>query len=221
MKNSIRTMMYAVLCGLSTLVIQNGYSQEQSVPSASALAPSFGINGGVNFSNLYVDAVQDEQVKTGVLIGFYAKLPLTRGISFQPELLYSNKGAQLTYSNFIQGQGVYRFNLNYVELPMTFVFNVVKNFNVHTGAYVAYLTSANVKDVREGTIIGVTDLNEDNFNRFDYGWVVGLGVDIGKFGIGARYNYGQNQIGQPGSLAGELTKNSKNSTLALYLAFAF
>jgi hypothetical protein len=200
----------------------NGYSQEQEALTGSGrLTPSFGIRGGINFSNLYVDGVEDQNVKTGIVIGLYAKLPLTKGISFQPELLYSNKGAQLTYSNFVQGQGVYRFNLNYIEAPMTFSLNIIKNFNIHAGGYVAYLASANVKDVQEGTIIGVTELNEDNFNRFDYGLICGLGVDIGKFGIGARYNYGLNQIGQSGSLAGDLTRNSKNSTLALYVAFGF
>lgn len=221
MKNRIKAALCIALCAVATLVVQNGYSQEQSPPPSVVLTPTFGIKGGINFSNLYVTDVQDENVKTGVMLGLFAKIPLSRGISFQPELLYSNKGAQLTYANFIQGQGVYRFNLNYAEVPVTLVVNVVKNFNIHFGAYASYLLSANVKNVQEGTIVGVTELNEDDFNRTDYGLVGGLGVDIGKFGLGLRYNYGLKEVGKAGSLAGDLTKNSKNSTLALYVAFAF
>ena len=112
----------------------------------------------------------------GALAGFYTRLPISEGIAFQPELLYSSKGAKLTYDNGIQGTGEYRFNLNYIETPFTFVFNILKNFNLHAGAYAAYLSSASVKNLKDGTIHGVTDLNEDDFNRMDYGagWWPGL-----------------------------------------------
>lgn len=218
--------MYSVLFGICMLSLPIAYGQEQETTtpmnSIPTLRPTFGIKGGVNFSNLYVENIQDEQVKIGMLAGLFVKIPLTQRLSFQPELLYSSKGAQLTYNNVAQGQGAYRFNLNYIELPMTLVFNIVKNFNLHAGGYVAYLANANVKDMqKDGTVVGVMDLNENSFNRFDYGVVGGLGVDIGKFGIGARYNYGMNTIGKSGTVAGDFTSNSKNSALSLFLAFGF
>ena len=218
MSHSIKSLITSAFFSACLFISVDGFTQEAG---AAAMSSQFGIKGGLNLANLYVDNVQDQNVKAGVVVGFYAKLPLSKGVSLQPELLYSNKGAQLTYSNIIQGQGVYRFNLNYVELPITFVFNIVKNFNIHAGAYTGYLASANVKNVQEGTIIGITELNESDFNRFDFGLAGGLGVDIGKFGIGARYNYGLNEVGKAGTLAGELTKNSRNSTLSFYLSFGF
>lgn len=221
MKKTVKTIIYGALCSLCIFVSVDGYSQEQETSSEAGLTPKFGIKGGLNLTNLYVDNVQDENMKVGGHVGFYGKLPLTRGVSLMPELLYTNKGSKVTYNNFIQGSGEYRFNLNYVELPISFVFNIVKNFNIHAGGYAAYLTSANVKNLKDGTIQGVTDLNAEDFNRFDYGLVAGLGVDIENFTIGARYNYGLKEVGQSGSLSGDLTKNSKNSAVSLFIGFAF
>ncbi len=220
MKKTV-TIICSALCSLCIFVSLDGYSQEQETAEETGLTPKFGVKGGLNLTNLYVDNVKDENVKVGGHFGFYAKLPISTGVSIQPELLYTNKGAKETYSNFAQGSGEYRFNLNYVELPVSLVFNIVKNFNIHAGGYAAYLTSANVKNVQNGDIQGVTDLNADNFNRFDYGLVGGLGVDVENFTIGARYNYGLREVGQSGNLSGDLTKNSKNSGVTLFIGFAF
>jgi Outer membrane protein beta-barrel domain len=221
MKKTIKTIIYSALCSLCIFVSVDGYSQEQEASGETGLTPKFGIKGGVNLTNLYIDDVKDENVKVGGHVGIFAKLPIANGVSIMPELLYSNKGTKATYDNFVQGSGEYRFNLNYIELPVSFVFNIVKNFNIHAGAYAAYLTSANVKNLQNGDIQGVETLNAENFNRMDYGLVGGLGVDVDKFTIGARYNYGLKEVGQSGSLSGDLTKNSKNSGISLFVGFAF
>jgi hypothetical protein len=171
---------------------------------------------------MFVDDVSDENMKVGINFGVFAKLPLTKGFSIQPELNYSSKGAKEDYNNFLEGEGEYRFNLNYIELPVLAVINLGKNFNIHGGPYIAYLASVNIKDLKDnGTIDEIAELDAENFNRIDYGLAGGLGVDIGNFGIGARYNYGLREIGKSGSLSGELTKNSRNSAISLYIALGF
>jgi hypothetical protein len=211
-------ILVAVFAGTSTFVV----AQEQQTSSENSLSPKFGIKGGVNLTNMYVKDVSDENMKVGFNAGFFAKLPVTRGFSIQPELLYTSKGAKETYNNFIEGKGEYRFNLNYIELPVLAVINVARNFNVHVGPYVSYLAAANIKDLKDnGTIQNVTDLKADNFNRIDYGVAGGLGIDISNFTIGARYNYGFREIGKSGSLSGELTKDSKNSAISLYIGLGF
>lgn len=207
---------------ISVLIATSTFSQQQETSDEDELTPKFGIKGGVNFSNLYVKNVQNENVKIGANVGFFLKVPIIRGLSIQPELLYSNKGARDKYSNFAQGSGEYRFNLNYVEAPLLMVFNLTKNLSISGGAYAAYLISANVKDVNnDGTIVGVTNLNADNFQRFDYGLVGGVSIDIESFTIGARYNYGLQNVGKSGSLSGDLTSNSKNSVGTLFIGLAF
>jgi hypothetical protein len=200
-----------------------GYSQEQQTGSEGRLTPKFGIKAGVNLANLYVDDVQDENMKVGLNVGLHAKVPLFRGVSLQPELLYTSKGTKVTYNNLLMGNGEYRFNLNYVELPVLAVVNIARNINVHAGGYGAYLASANVKDMDDdGNVYDISNLNEDNFNRFDYGLVGGLGVDVENFTIGARYNYGLKEVGKSGSGgASNYLRNSKNSVINLYIGFGF
>ena len=198
-------------------------AQEQRTESESHISPKFGIKAGLNLSNLYVDNVQDENIKLGLNVGLLAKIPLVRGLSIQPELLYSSKGAKLIYDNIIQGKGEYRFNLNYVELPVLGVINLAKKLNLHAGGYVAYLASANIKDMNDnGTVTDITEFNAENFNRIDYGLIGGLGLDVQNFTIGARYNYGLREVGESGSGGSSgYTQNSKNSVITLYLGLGF
>ena len=194
------------------------YAQEQKTADEGAISPKFGIKGGVNLSNLYVDNVKDENMKVGINLGLYAKLPLAKGFSIQPELIYSSKGAKLTYDNLLLGKGEYRFNLNYIEVPVLAVINIAKNINLNGGGYVSYLSSANVKDMdNNGNISNVKDLNADNFNRFDYGLAGGVGIDVQNFTIGGRYTYGLKEVGTSGSLSGKLTENSKNSVISIFI----
>jgi hypothetical protein len=197
-------------------------AQEQQTVTENKLSPKFGIKAGLNLTNMYVQDVSDENMKAGLTAGVYAKLPVARGFSIQPELLYSNKGAKETYNNFIEGEGEYRFNLHYIELPVLAVVNIGKNFNIHAGPYVSWLAGASIKDLNDdGTIENITDLEAENFNRIDYGVAGGIGIDIQNFTIGARYNYGLREIGKSGSLSGELTKDSKNSAISLYIGLGF
>ncbi len=196
------------------------FGQEQQTSIESGLRPKFGVKGGLNLSNLYVDDVKDENMKAGFNVGVYAKLPLAKGFSIQPELLYSGKGAKLSYDNVLLGTGEYRFNLNYVEVPVLAVVNIVKNLNLQAGGYVSYLASANISRLNSNasTLDKIKDLKTSDFNRFDYGLVGGLGVDIQNFTIGARYNYGLQEVGKGNaSIAGQATRNSKNSVIAVFV----
>ncbi len=206
-----------LLLGLSAVVA----AQEQQTSAEKSLTPKFGIKGGLNLSNLYTDQADDNNLKGGLNLGLYAKVPLAKGFSIQPELVYSSKGAKLTYNNILFGKGEYRFNLNYVEVPVLAVINIASNLNIQGGGYVSYLVSANIKDLKnDGTINNIKDLKAENFNRFDYGLVGGIGIDVMNFTIGARYNYGLKEVGDSG-LSGRLTKNSKNSVIALYIGLGF
>lgn len=221
MKNATRNLRTLCLLIVLTGSITAALAQEQQTSTESTLQPKIGIKGGINLSNLYVDDVKDENMKVGLNLGMFAKFPITKGFSIQPEVLYSSKGAKLTYDNLL-GSGEYRFNLNYVEVPILAVFNLSKNINIQAGGYAAYLTSANIKRLKSGSSEAdeVADLNTDNFKRFDYGLAGGFGFDIQNFTIGARYNYGLNEIGD-GGIAGEATKNSKNSAFTFYIGLGF
>lgn len=222
MKNNLR---FGKVIMVMSLIVAGWYSasaQEQQTAAEDDLRTKVGLKAGINLTNLFVDDVDDNNIKVGLNAGFLAKVPITRGLSIQPELLYSLKGSKLTYDNVLFGEGEYRFNLHYVEVPVLAVINIAKNLNLHAGAYAAYLVAADIKDVNDdGSIEEIGDLKADDFNRFDYGLVAGLGLDIENFTIGARYNYGMREIGDSGSLSGELANDARNSAVSLYIGFGF
>ena len=210
-----------VMAGLFVLPLKTK-AQEQQTSSENTLTPKLGFKAGLNLTNMYVQDVSDENMKVGLTAGFIAKLPLSRGFSIQPELLYSNKGAKETYNNLLQGEGEYRFNLHYIEMPVLAVINLGSNFNIHGGPYIAYLAGVDIKDMNDdGSVENIDELNAENFHRVDYGLAAGFGVDISNLTLGARYSYGLHEIGKSGSLSGELTKDSKNSAISLYIGFGF
>ncbi|PSR57009.1 PorT family protein [Adhaeribacter arboris] len=189
--------------------------------------PKFGVKAGLNFSQLYVDQAnaEDENMKVGYHFGVFGKVPITDFLAIQPEVLYTNVGSKITYggsdlSNLLGIEpGEVRFNLNYVQVPVALAVNIGP-LNVHAGPYFSYLVSANVKDLKSSDLNSsdITDLKTDNFNRFDYGVMGGVGFDVKGVTVGARYNYGLREVGNSG-LAGELTDNSKNSVAQIYLGF--
>ncbi len=221
-KKSIAKRMIVMTMLATLLAATAAFAQEQQTSVDTGMTAKFGIKGGLNLTNLYVADVSNEHMKAGFNAGVFVKIPVTRGFSIEPEVLYSVKGARDTYNNFAQGNGEYRFNLNFIEMPLVAVVNLAPNFNIHAGGYAAYLVGANVQDVNSnGTIEGATDLNADNFRRWDFGLVGGAGFDIEHFTIGARYNYGLSNIGKSGNLSGDLTQNSKNAGVSVYVGFGF
>jgi hypothetical protein len=181
----------------------------------------FGIKGGVNFSNLYTDNVDDNNVLTGFNVGLYAKVPLGTNISLQPEISYSGKGAELVYNNALVS-GTAQFKLDYIEVPLLLVVNVTKNFNIHAGPYAAYLISGKTTNKSDNGNYNFEDnINTDDFNRFDAGVAGGVGLDFEPVSFGVRYNYGLTKIGKDDSSNGFTSPDAKNSVLSLYAAFSF
>lgn len=208
-----------IVLALSSVMVTS--AQVQKTPMESGLSPKIGVKGGVNISNLYVKDVEDKKWKPGLNLGLFAKIPVTTGFSIQPELLYSSKGSKIAYDD-VFSTGEYRFNLNYVEIPVLAVINIAKNFNIHAGPYISYLASAKIKQVKDdGTNDDIVNFDEDDFNRIDFGLAGGLAVDVMNFTIGARYDYGLSEVGKSDVLTTSALRNSKNSNIALYVGFGF
>lgn len=184
-------------------------------------AQSSGISIGTNISNLYVDDVDDENAKVGLSIGIYNKTKLAGPLGLQYELLYSQKGAALQYDNFLQGSGTYRFNLNYIKLPIMLTADLGP-LNLHAGPYASLLISANVKDVKgNGSINSIRELDRQDFNTLDYGAALGLSHSFTGGSIGLRYNYGMRDVARDGSDTRQATPGARNSALQIYLGLGF
>lgn len=187
-----------------------------------------GLKGGLNFSNFYSEEVDDQNIRTSFHAGMYFKAALNQFLAIQPELLYSRKGSTTQYDNVLTGDGEISNNLDYLELPVLGVFNLTDNINVHAGPYFAYLMSATLENESENRNFNfVEDLNEEDFERLDYGIAAGVGFEFETLRFGLRYNYGLSDIGksQTYTLNGseyqsDQFKNTRNSTLSIYLGLS-
>lgn len=213
MKNKIQLFSALIFCLGATLTT----AQAQTNESANA---QIGVKGGVNFSNMYTEDVDDNNVLTSFNAGLYASIPLTSSIAIQPEFLFSRKGAELAYDNaFVTGKA--KFKLNYIEVPVLVKVNLTKNFNIHAGPYFAYLIDGQVTNETDGGTFNFEDnFDNDDFNKFDYGVSAGLGFDFESIGIGARYNYGLSTVGKERNFGGTnyTFPDGKNSNISLYVA---
>jgi Outer membrane protein beta-barrel domain len=211
MKNRIYTALILIF-GVSLVTVQ--------AQTTEPLQPQFGVKGGVNFSNMYTEDVDDDNVLTSFNAGLYVNIPITSSLSVQPEVLYSRKGSELTYDNLF-ASGTAKFKLNYIEVPVLLKVNLTDNFSIHAGPYVAYLIDSQVTNESDGGGYDFeSNFDNDDFNKFDAGLSAGLGFDFDSFGIGARYNYGLMKVGKERDFGGSTytVPDGKNSNISVYLA---
>ena len=183
MKKSILTVLFA-LC--STI----GFAQV-----------SFQVKAGLNLSSYIGENSDHSKFKPGARIGVGMEYQFTDLISLQPSLFFSQKGAK--YSSGYEGTVVdadadVKINQLYLELPINvqFRFNLADNTNlvIATGPYLACGVGGKTKFDGGASIGGITVNGGDkvntfgsddlDYNRFDAGWNIGLGVEFGKILVG-------------------------------------
>jgi hypothetical protein len=186
-------------------------------------SPRVGVKGGLNLSNLYVDEADDENARIGWHAGFYAQLLSTEAFAIQPEVNFSTKGTGAT-RGVVNQNGVNldyetKFILNYIDIPVLAVFKLGTAAEIHAGPYWSYLVSAQIKNNSGNPNNEFNTVDRDNFDKWDYGLVGGIGFNLGKGAqLGARYNYGLNKIAESRG-AKALMGSAKNQVAQLYLAF--
>lgn len=188
----------------------------------SANAQYFGIKGGLNFSNLYIDEADDNNLRTGYHVGAYINLPITQGFAVQPEVLYSTKGSKSHYNVDLGPFGELNQDvttkLDYIDIPLLAVFKLGDLAEIHLGPYFGFLASS--KAEFEGEFDGSDDIDTDNFKGLDYGISGGFAINLTALQIGARYNYGLQEI-QDSDLADALYGDAKNSYFQVFAALRF
>lgn len=182
----------------------------------------FGIKGGLNYSNLDVQDATNAKWLIGFNLGLFAKLPLSSFVAIQPELYYTTKGSNVTYNNlFVDGTA--RFNFNYLEFPLLLVLNPISVLNVHFGPYVSYLLNGIVTNESNINLFNFeNNINLDDYNRIDAGFVVGVGIDLGPLNVGLRYNFGLTKIGRERSFLGTTYTfpDARNGVLNAYVSLS-
>ena len=154
---------------------------------ASAIG-RWGVTGGMNFNSATIKDVKME-AQAGWNLGLTYNLDLPLGLSLQPSLVYSQKGALIGAEQVKITQTV-----GSVNLPVSVQWGpdllIARPF-IDVTPYVGY-SLVNKADAN------ILTLKEEltGKNAFDYGIGVGAGLDIWKFQAIVRYNWNFGLLGK-------------------------
>jgi len=152
--------------------------------SIQAQHPHWGIKGGINVANIDVQQGSDLDAKIGIHLGGLAHIHLSEHFALQPELMYSNQGAEQ-----ISGSTEYKMKLHYVNVPVLLQFMTGSGFRLQTGPQVGVLVSAKSKVNDTETDV------DDSYKTPDFSWAFGASYVTRKgLGFDARYNLGLSNI---------------------------
>ncbi len=156
------------------------------IASFSAFSQSvhWGLKGGVNISDIEADGPAILSSRVGFHGGGLAHIHMSDRFAIQPELLYSNQGADIDISDE-------KYKLGYINVPVMFQYMFKNGFRLQTGPQVGFLVKATRDDGNTETDI------KDNLETVDFAWSAGLGyITKSRLGIDARYNFGITDIAE-------------------------
>lgn len=142
---------------------------------------SLGLKAGVGLTNFRgADANADNRF--GFQAGGFANIGFSKLFAFQPELLYSQKGAN------DKGNSDAGLRLSYLDLPLAFHVNT-DGFFFEAGPQVGFLVAASRNAGSASTDV------KSSFNTVDVGYLFGLGYQLKHGpGIALRYNGGLSNV---------------------------
>ncbi len=147
----------------------------------------FGFKAGYNLSSFYASYVTDVSYssRSNFNAGVLLSIPISEGLSFQPEAFYSGEGANINTSNL---SGVYNFQ--YLDIPFLLKYKAPIPIFIETGPQIGFLLGAAEKE--QG--FPSTDVKDDTKST-GFSWVFGLGYELRSgFGLDALFNLGLTDV---------------------------
>ena len=171
---------------------------------------SLGIKAGASLTDLMGADAGGYTNRFGFHAGIFANIGITRLIAFQPEILYSQKGARANGNSDVGN------HLHYIDVPLAFHINT-DGFFFEVGPQVGFLVAAQSQ-------VGSASVDvKSTYKSVDFGYLAGLGYQLKHgLGIGLRYNGAFTNV--PNSYTtGNLTiqPRQRNSAFQLYLTYSF
>ncbi|WP_181307796.1 porin family protein [Rufibacter sp. XAAS-G3-1] len=198
---------------------------------ATQAQTTFGIKGGVNYSNLSGDLKDETRFnnKVGFAGGVYLNVPVVGDFfSIQPEVLYSNKGFKYDDQTFSDPLGLNTYrkegtaNFNYLDVPVLARVKAGALF-FEAGPQVSYLVSVNdkTKTFRNDELQDATtsSKSKEGYSDFEVGYAAGLGFATqGGISLGLRYNGAFSDLTDDSPARGDF-KDARHSLFQLSVGF--
>ncbi|MDR6967937.1 opacity protein-like surface antigen [Flavobacterium arsenatis] len=179
---------------------------------------NYGAKAGLNIATIVGDVEEDLESKVGFHLGGFVEFKISEKFSIQPELLYSQQGTKLEYT---ESDGFENYTIkatakyDYLNIPVMAKYYVANGFNLQAGPQIGFLVGA--KDKVEVESIALEVDAKDNLNKLDFGLNFGAGYDFtNKIFAEVRYNLGLSELGKD-----EEGLEGKNSVFQISLGFKF
>ena len=181
----------------------------------------YGIKAGINFANVSNSSSINTSNQSGFLAGVFLAPPSTKIISSRTELSYSRQGY-----NYQTSTNTGNVNLDYFMQAFLMGINITKFVQLQFGGQTAILLSASADSTNNNGGNGdpYGDIM-DYYNRFDYGYALGIEIHpVKELIIGVRYNvslakvYKDLQNMQPPSFT---SADAKNNVVSLCAGWIF
>jgi hypothetical protein len=173
---------------------------------------SLGIKAGASLTNFVgTDAKNGFDNRFGFHAGVFANIGFSKLFAFQPEVLYSQKGAHFA-NNSDSG-----LRLHYVDVPLAFHVNT-DGFFFEAGPQVGFLVAA------KSEVGGLSTDSKNAFKAVDFGYLAGLGYQLKHgLGIGLRYNGAFTNVYKqvPVTTSTNYQQRTRNSAFQLYATYSF
>lgn len=188
-----------------------------AAPAAAQDMPMrFGVIGGVNFSNVSGDFVEDSEMRTGFDVGVLAQVPLGMVLTFQPEIHYSQKGFEAEQTVLGTVFEV-ETTLTYLDIPLLLRMGMPLaeglDVDLLVGPYIGVGLSC------EGSVDGEDAEDCDEDPATDFGVMAGAGfswaMGAGDLMIDGRYQWGFSEIFE------EVDMKNRNIQVLVGYAFPF
>lgn len=228
------TYTFSLLC---SLLLAAGASHAQQL--------RIGVKAGLNASTYAGANLPDTDFRLGPAAGILLQVPIGAHVDLQPELLYEQRGANLTYTGRFEGVNfttidytrTVRTRLHYASLPVL--------LRVHQGAWFALagpqlsylLAEKRTRQEDIDIIFGYdpffpngsspqTVRSPQEYHRVELGYVLGVGYEVSaRWRVEGRYTAGATKVRQPSmelhdTLYGpELLEKARNSSLQLHMSY--
>ena len=183
------------------------------------LKPSLGINGcqihGDNYSGYD---------KFGIFAGTAVNARISEKSGFEMGFYFSQKGSRHNPNPKNNDYSFYLVNLNFIDLPLSFVYQLTPKYFITLGPSIAYLISYN-EETERGNWTG-----DYPFNKFEVGVNAGLGAKLGdKITVELRssnsvtplrgYGVLANQVYYPNPVARFFNKGLYSNLLSFFVTY--
>src|SRR5665213_2849074 len=155
--------------GCLCLLTLGGFLASVDKAGADGLLPKLGVEGGFNLANLNGPNVNDVfGSRLGWVIGGFASVPLGP-LTFQPELLYEQKGGKYNGNSY---------QLDYIEVPLLLNISLLGPIGILLGPSFNATVANNVS----------------NTNNSDVGLIGGVQINLAQLLLSGRYELGLTDV---------------------------